>query len=209
MNRRRRSWIIATGLALVGAALAIVAHGAGPLPGDLRLSQAIQSIGTFDSAIGGVLTLLGKAIWPLATLTLIVALVVRRWTAALLLLVGGAGGLLLGEYVLKPLVARPRPSPDLLAVLDPTTSYGFPSSTSLLAAILAGLIVMLVPPQRQTLALVLGLVVVLITGLARVYVGEHWPTDIAASWCFAGAWLLVVRTVASRWSALSLDASHQ
>jgi undecaprenyl-diphosphatase len=148
-------------------------------------------------------------IWPVAALTLIVIVALRRWTVALLVLLGSTGGLLLGELLLKPLVARPRPSPDLVRVLDPATSYGFPSSTSLLAAIMTGLVVALVPQSRRSLAFVPGMAVVLLIGLARIYVGEHWPTDIAASWCFAGAWLLLLRAVWAFFPALNPDVSRR
>jgi undecaprenyl-diphosphatase len=94
-------------------------------------------------------------------------------------------------------------------VLDPATGYGFPSSTSLLAAILAGLIVTLLPEQRRGTAMLLGLIVVLVTGVARIYVGEHWPTDVAASWCFAGAWLLVLRAIWRPWPVLSPVGSRR
>jgi hypothetical protein len=129
VNEQRQRWILAIGLALVGTAIGIAARGAGPLPGDLPVARAIQGIGAFDSPLGGLLALLGKAIWLLAALALIAAVVLRRWSTALLLMAGGVAGLAIGEYVLKPLVARPRPSPDLLRVLEPSTSYSFPSST--------------------------------------------------------------------------------
>lgn len=208
MNDRRRSWIIALALLLIGAAIAAVARGAGPLPGDLGLAQAIQAIGGFETPLGGLLNLIGQAIWPLVGIVLIVALALRRWSTALLFVAGGAGGFLIGEFVLKPLVARPRPSSDLVRVLDPSSSFSFPSSTSLVAAIMAGLIVGLLP-RRKGLALGIGLVVVLLAGIARIYVGEHWPTDIAASWCFAGAWLLLLRNVWSSWPSLSQEASRR
>ena len=55
-----------------------------------------------------------------------------------------------------------------------------------------------VQPRRWLKAYVLGLAVVLtiLIGLSRVYLGVHWPTDVLAGWTAGAAWGLMVWCVA-------------
>jgi len=127
----------------------------------------------------------------------------RRKTALIVLLaeVGGIGF----NQLLKGYFARPRPQlvPQKVYVLGES----FPSGHSMMAAItyltLAALLVSEDSPMRHRLYLLgCALLLIMLIGLSRVYLGVHWPTDVLAGWAagagWATAWWLIARRVGAR-----------
>ena len=202
MNASVGRIFVAAWVALVvgGSVLAFAARGAAPLPGDLALTRSLQKLPP-DSTLGTLLSYAGEVVWFLAIAALAVALLMRRWLAALFILLASLTSVFICE-ALKLLVASPRPSADLVRVVDPQQSYGFPSSTAFLAVVLLGMLGYLIwRPGRYSAVVacaVLPLLVLLI-GLSRVYIGEHWATDVVGGWLFGGAWLLVLVAAHRSW----------
>ena len=182
-----------------GAVLAFAARGAGSLPGDLALTRSLQGLPP-DSVVGTLLSYAGDVVWFLPLAALAVALLMRRWLATLFILLASLTSVFIGK-ALKLLVASPRPSAELVRVVDPQQSYGFPSNTAFLSVVLLGMIVYLIwQPRRSVAVAALGILplLVLLIGLSRMYIGEHWATDVVGGWLFGGAWLLVLMA-AHRW----------
>jgi undecaprenyl-diphosphatase len=197
--------VVALWVALVfaGLILALLARGAGPLPGDLALTRWLQEWLPPEGFIGSSLAYAGRLVWLLPVAFLAVALLGRRWFAALFVLVAAVSGLLLGD-ALKLLVARARPSVELVRVYEPSGGYGFPSTTALLSVILLGTVCYLAGRERSRGSLVTVVVcvsLVLAVGISRVWVGEHWATDILGGWLIGGAWLLILVAVYRWWSS--------
>ena len=201
-------------LVMAGLLVAYAARGAGPLPGDLDIAGLLQRLLPFDSLAGTILVFAGSAVSFLAAAAILVALLLRQWGIALLFLLGSVSGTLLGDVLIKPLVARPRPSAGLVQVYRPSEDYGFPSATALVACVLFGTLSYVVwrtrrSPRTQNagtsrlLALTLGvaLLLLVLNGISRVYVGAHWPTDVLGGWLFGAAWLLVLVAAHGWWLA--------
>ena len=194
--------VVWVALVASGLALALAARGSGPLPGDLALSHLIQQPPP-DGLVGSWLVRASDAVWLLSPLAVLVALVGRRWIAALFILLGSSAGILVG-VVVKQLVARPRPTADLVRDYDSPESYAFPSTTAFFAAVFLGTIGYLIwqaQPRRSVAAVAFGVLLLLLlsSGLSRVYVGAHWATDVLGGWLLGGAWLFVLIALHRWW----------
>ena len=184
-------------LCVGGSVLAFAARGAGPLPGDLALTRSLQRLPP-DSVVGTLLSYAGEVVWFLAIAVLAVALLMSRWGAALFILLASLTSVFIGE-ALKLLVASPRPSAELVRVVDPQQGYGFPSVTAFLSVVLLGTIGYLIWRYSAVVAAGVLPLLALLIGLSRVYVGEHWATDVLGGWLFGGAWLLVLVAIHRWW----------
>jgi undecaprenyl-diphosphatase len=127
---------------------------------------------------------LGVALWRMG----------GGWLAALPLFAVATGALL--SYSVKLLVARPTTWFPLWGRLT-NTDDSFPSGHAVQTMVFYGLVAMLAL-QRPSLAgrrwLVVGGTVTLIAlvGYTRVYLGNHWSTDILGGWLLGWAWLGVL-----------------
>lgn len=193
-------WVVAWAVLVVaGTLLALAAHGAGPLPGDLMATRFLQGLSP-DGPAALLLSYAGGAIWFLPVAALAGALLWRRWADAVLVLLASVTGVLVAN-ALKLLVARPRPPAELAR--EVSEGYGFPSATAFLAAVLLGVICYLLRSSPRPISIVVlaaSALLVLVVGLSRVYVGEHWTTDVVGGWIFGSAWLILLATAHRRWS---------
>lgn len=125
----------------------------------------------------------------------------RRWREALLLLLASGGGLLIVNW-LKDMFQRDRPPLILHAV--PAVNASFPSGHATLTATvfltLGALIAHFAERRRvRVYALASGVILSVMVGCSRVYLGVHWPTDVLAGWCIGSAWALIWWGVALAW----------
>ena len=188
-------WVV---LVVLGPVLAFAARGAGPLPGDLALSRLFQQP-LPDGLVGYLLVRASNVVWLLSPLAILVTLLVRQWLAAAFILLASSTGVLVG-VVIKVLVARPRPTADLVRLYDSPESYSFPSTTAFFAATFLGMVGYLAwQPRRRVGIVMLGILLLLSSGLSRVYVGAHWATDVLGGWLLGGAWLLVLIALYRWW----------
>jgi undecaprenyl-diphosphatase len=129
-----------------------------------------------------------------------VLLVSLGWQQALLI-----GAALLGRLangLLKEIVGRPRPSLSLVEADGQPSSLSFPSGhaegTMLLWGLLFYFATVYVKDARLRLpAQALSVWVIVGTGLERIYVGHHWPSDVLGGF-WAGALILGVLIAVER-----------
>lgn len=182
------------------------------IPGDLS-----QPIGPawLEIAARDITSLGGFAVLTLMTFAAIGFLaIIRKPGAALLVLVAIGGGMLLSD-ALKELFDRPRP--DLVPHGVQVMTLSFPSSHAMLSAVTyltLGALLARVQPRRRVKAYLLAIAVLLtlMIGASRVYLGVHWPTDVLAGWCAGAAWAILCWSVAlwlQRRGAVEEDAEPE
>jgi undecaprenyl-diphosphatase len=133
-----------------------------------------------------------------ATVIVLFLLIQRKWLSSVLLLAGLGGGVLLSEG-LKAVFERDRP-PALYRATE-TINASFPSGHALLSAVFyLSLAVMLTRafPEKRFKAYVLGVgvLITLLIGLTRIYLGAHWASDVFAGWSVGAAWAMALWLVA-------------
>ena len=127
----------------------------------------------------------------------------RRPTRAHFVVVAVVAGYTL-SMILKALVARPRPH--IVPWLSYVHSSSFPSGHSMMSAVVylsLGLMLSDLTSRRRvkTFVVVAPLTVSAMVGFSRVYMGVHYPSDVAAGWCLGVAWSLACWLAVRRWRA--------
>lgn len=133
-----------------------------------------------------------------ASLLIVLLLVLSRYHSALFMMGILLSGIALST-TLKHLVGRPRPQ--LIAHLDAASSASFPSGHALNSTLFyvttAWVLAPLLPKRLARWALYsLALGMSLATGVSRVALGVHYPTDVIAGWIVAATWLWLCLCVA-------------
>lgn len=131
----------------------------------------------------------------LVTLGAAVVLVWRRHRAEAGLVVAALAGAKLIDALLKADFHRPRP-----AFADPVvplaSGYSFPSghataSMAVFAAIAFVLAMQLRSPGHRIAAVAVAAILVAAIGFSRLYLGEHFLSDVLAGYCVGLAWVCV------------------
>jgi len=173
--------------------LSFLASGDNVLPGDVPIARLIQR---FPETPGDDLAAFGNWLGSALGCVLVAAVVaiglLRTHRAREAAFIALALALHPTNRLLKEIAQSPRPTPDLVHMADVYQGYGFPSGHSMGAALLYGSIFLTV--QARTTwgrpRLVIQTVCVLITllvGLSRIYVGAHWPTDVVGGYLWGTA----------------------
>ena len=179
---------------------------------EVGLIEWIQrTLGSLNSMVGTVLSLIGGEIGLLAVL-LIVLFCWRKEVGLRLALIITATNTWLP--MLKAAVLRPRPYmqyPDRVqgvadvgssAPLDNVAAHGY-SFPSMHSASVMALFIPLARELRKRWMWITAAVVIALVGLSRAVAGMHYPTDILAGWALgllaAGICLLLEKKVKNAW----------
>lgn len=127
-------------------------------------------------------TFLGNGGWFFIALGILLAVYPKTRTYGFLLLAALAVDAVVLNLGLKNLVQRVRPYdqfPDLILLIEKQVDFSFPSGHSGCAFAAAG--VFLLAPPKGKRAFGWGmLILAVIIGFSRLYVGVHFPTDVLA-----------------------------
>lgn len=145
----------------------------------------VTSIGSF-SILG--LLVVGIVIYLLLT---------RRRGIALFALASVLGGTALST-LLKMTYNRPRPD---LATMSQQFTSSFPSGHAMLSAVtfltLGAILSQLAPTRALRIyVIVAAILLTVLVGVSRVYMGVHFPSDVLAGWCLGAAWALACSMLA-------------
>jgi membrane-associated phospholipid phosphatase len=165
---------------------------------DLHIDRLAQQIrfpaGTdfFLALTGAASELVGIAVLLAGLIALLIRR--RRWDALRLLVAAGTSWTL--AIGVKDLVGRPRPPASLWA-LTPDASGSFPSGHDTTACVVIVVAVMTLRGTGRARIWVTGAAVLfaVAVGASRVYLGDHYPTDVL------GSWLVVATASTAVWAA--------
>lgn len=128
-----------------------------------------------------------------------IVLVFNRRDGALMVLASIASLL---DNVLKSVVGRERPTADLVNIVTPAGGYSYPSGHATFFTWISFMLAFTFAPRLSSrwrwVPWVLAAIVIVLTCLARVWAGDHWPSDVAGGFLLGLAWSAGVIWVADR-----------
>jgi len=195
MGENTKSKLIIGFLAILALIVSIYARFTPRFPGDLYLTLRLQA---FDnhflfSFMNCVSFIFGG--WSSVLVVVIIGILVWWRIGRLEAIMVPVGGLLtLVNIPLKLAISRPRPSADLVHVLSPLQSNGFPSGHAFFAIVILGLLVYFafINLKNRAIRIVVPaslIALILLVGTSRVYLGVHWPSDVIGGYLIGGVLL--------------------
>lgn len=145
--------------------------------GPLRFALIGRDLGTYSAIAGGL-----PMLWFARQ---------RLWRAAALV-IGSEIGAFCFNYILKALIARTRPSPEMVAT-NPS-DYLFPSTHTVMSVVCYGLaacFLCAVAPRWRALVLAAYVGVICYVGFCLVYLDTHYCTDVLGGVLSGGIWLIL------------------
>jgi len=190
--RRRRVIVfqaaLIASLGLFGV-LAVLASGAAYFPIDLSITQALQGLRSpVFHALMVAVSWLGYM--PQAVITLLLPAAAAwwlcyRWEAKMIVL--STAAVVLVNIIVKTVVNRPRPASTLVEVYTTLSTHSFPSGHVMFAVGLFGFLLFLAftlmrPSWLRVALIVMFAALIALTGLSRIYLGEHWASDVLGAY---------------------------
>jgi undecaprenyl-diphosphatase len=205
-------WIVGLLLAIV-LPLSMFAAGTSVLPGDVAVTRFVQSDlpGAFEPLViaGNVL---GMAPMLIAITAVVAAGLFARGHRQMAVIVASASVAQVANVMLKTTLESPRPNSSLVHVSENASGFGFPSGhtmgTTVVALVIFYVISQLMPvgfKRRLLQAAVLFLP--LMTGIARIETGAHWPSDVLGAWLWGTLAAIAIVIVSQHsWSRVSMPS---
>jgi membrane-associated phospholipid phosphatase len=201
--RRYRAVLFQVMLVIFAVSFAVLTFLVKTMPSfaiDLKITRAIQSINFPPFTV-----LMSLVSWPgfgpqvMIIAGLIILLVFGfglHWEAIMMLAAATLSTAI--NVLVKDLIHRPRPTSPLVKVMDLLKSYSFPSGHVMFYVCFFGFIVFLTfsllkPSLKRSLLLVLFGSLIGLIGASRIFLGEHWASDVLGAYLLGS--LTLVATV--------------
>jgi len=201
-KREYRTYLFEIGLlAVVGAftTLTILVKTTPSFPIDLQITRALQSINS--PLFAALMSLIS---WPgFSPQTFIIPVLLMgafyafgfHWEAVASLFATLLPPIV--NVIVKDYIRRPRPTIDLVQVLRILDSYSFPSGHVMFYVGFFGFIWFLVytllkRSWRRTLLLTLLGIFIVLVGPSRIYLGQHWASDVLGAYLLGSLTLAVI-----------------
>ena len=134
-------------------------------------------------------------------IVVIVALFILERRAGWLMLIGSISSLL--DNIIKIVISRPRPTVDLVQILTPASGYSYPSGHAVFFTWVSFMgAVSLAPrikPVYRPILWILAAFLIVLTCIARVWAGDHWPSDVMGGVLLGIGWSAFVLWLPERW----------
>ena len=169
---------------------------------DVPITRAVQGFNWGPLVYPMRLINVSAGIWQvLLGAVAIVALFIFERRAGWLMLIGSISSGL--DNIIKLLISRQRPPADIVHILSPTTGYSYPSGHAVFFTWMSFMIaVSLAPrikPSYRPVLWILAAIVIVLTCLARVWAGDHWPSDVFGGVLLGIGWSAFVLWLPERW----------
>jgi undecaprenyl-diphosphatase len=175
---------------------------AGPRPAfDLPVALYVQGIswGPLTYVFDLINSIAGWLQLAFAVALVGIVLLLNRRDGGLMVLASIASLL---DNVLKTVVARERPTADLVHIVTPAGGYSYPSGHATfftwVSFILAFLVASHSSSRWRWVPWVLAGIVIALAGTARVWAGDHWPSDVAGGFFLGLGWSAAMIWTADR-----------
>ncbi len=187
------------------AILTMLAKSTPFFPLDLQITRGIQTI--TNPVFGQFMNLLSWPGFPPQAFVIPAIIVAFLWGLglhweAIAALIAAISSTVVGG-VIKGLIQRPRPTANLVHVFRILNSYSFPSGHVLFYVVFFGFLfflafVLLKPSLVRSALLVLFGIMIVFIGASRIYLGQHWASDVLGAYLL-GSLALVANIAFYRW----------
>ena len=168
-------------------------------PIDIQITRTIQSINSpLFSAIMNLVSWPGFSPQAFIIPVLIVLFIYTlglRWEVLTALVAALLPGIV--NVLIKEFIRRPRPTTDLVHVFRILDSYSFPSGHVMFYVGFFGFLWFLILTllrRSLTRTLLLSLLgsLILLVGISRIYLGQHWASDVFGAYLMSGITLAAI-----------------
>jgi membrane-associated phospholipid phosphatase len=185
-------------LVMMAAFLSALAKRNHTLPGDVRISRMIQR-GQEDKAFDILMHAVSEMGWQWPSVITRLTFSTLMWAAGFRMEGAFTAATWSGDMLtmaVKETVGRPRPSKDLVRVIHTLGENSFPSGHVVHYVTFYGWLfyiffIHLRHGKWRNATLSLLAILVVLIGPSRVYMGEHWPSDVGGAYLVGSLWLAV------------------